>query len=130
NKKNGERYRERQTAEKSACKRCIALASFAQLQCHRQQTDDRGQRSHKYRTKADTTAQGHSFTNLIPWLHNSRVNSTIRMLLETAMPVNMTTPISDMTFSVVPVIHRVRITPVTPGGTASRIRSGSITLRN
>ena len=31
-----------------------------------------------------------------------RVNSTIRMLFETAMPTSMTTPISDITFSVVP----------------------------
>ena len=38
----------------------------------------------------------------IPSLRRWRVNSTIRMLLDTAMPTSITTPISDMTFSVVP----------------------------
>ena len=35
------------------------------------------------------------------------------------MPTSITTPISDITFSVVPVSHSVRITPVSPGGTAT-----------
>ena len=61
----------------------------------------------------------------MPSLRRWRVNSTIRMLFETAMPTSITTPISDITFSVVSVSHSVRITPASPGGTAIRIRNGS-----
>ena len=43
----------------------------------------------------------------MPSSRSWRVNSTIRMLLETAMPTSMTTPISDITFSVVPVSQSV-----------------------
>ena len=50
-----------------------------------------------------------------------RVNSTIRMLFDTTMPAIMMTPISDMTFTVVCVTSRNRITPVMPGGIASRM---------
>ena len=42
-------------------------------------------------------------------------NSTIRMLFESAIPASMTTPISDMTFSVVPHSSRAISTPVMPG---------------
>ena len=46
------------------------------------------------------------------------------------MPVIMMTPISDMTFSVVPVTSRNRITPVMPGGMASRMMNGSMNEAN
>ena len=46
------------------------------------------------------------------------------------MPTSITTPISDMTFSVVPVSQSVRMTPVSPGGTASRMMNGSTNDRN
>ena len=59
-----------------------------------------------------------------------RVNSTIRMLFETAMPTSMTTPISDITFSVVPHSSSVRMTPAMPGGTANRMMKGSTNERN
>ena len=61
----------------------------------------------------------------IPSLRRCRVNSTMRMLLETAMPTSMMTPISDITFSVVSLSQSVRITPVIPGGTAIRMMNGS-----
>ena len=54
-----------------------------------------------------------------------RANSTIRMLFETTMPTIMTTPMSDITFSVVPVASRNKSTPAKPGGIASRIMKGS-----
>jgi len=47
------------------------------------------------------------------------------MLSETAIPVIMTTPMSDMTLSVVPVTIRNRITPESPGGIASKMMKGS-----
>ena len=59
----------------------------------------------------------------IPSSDQPGVNSTIRMLLETAMPTSITTPIRDMTLRVVPA-QRVRMTPARPGGTAMRIRNG------
>ena len=59
-----------------------------------------------------------------------RVTSTIRMLFDTTMPVIMITPISDMTFSVVPVTSRKRITPVMPDGIASRMMKGSMNDAN
>ena len=65
-----------------------------------------------------------------PRSRSVRVNSTIRILLETAIPVSITTPMSDITFNVVPVNHNVTSTPVRPGGTARRIKSGSMKLRN
>ena len=43
------------------------------------------------------------------------------MLLETTIPTIITTPISDCTFSVVPVAYSVTSTPMRPIGTASRI---------
>ena len=49
----------------------------------------------------------------------------MRMLLETTMPTIITTPISDMTLSVVPVAKRMINTPVNPVGTASKISNGS-----
>ena len=54
------------------------------------------------------------------------MNSTIRMLFDTTMPTIITTPISDCTLSVVPVRYSASSTPVRPGGTASRISSGSV----
>jgi hypothetical protein len=61
----------------------------------------------------------------IPWRRRLRVNSTMRIEFETTIPVIMTTPIRDITFSVVCVSRRKRITPVIPGGTARRMISGS-----
>jgi hypothetical protein len=46
------------------------------------------------------------------------------------MPTIIMTPIRDMMFTVVPVMSNRRITPVKPGGTASRIRNGSFTEAN
>ena len=46
------------------------------------------------------------------------------------MPTIMTTPINDCTFSVVPLKYSVSRTPVSPGGTASKMRSGSRNERN
>ena len=42
------------------------------------------------------------------------------------MPVIMISPISDITFSGVPLSQSVSSAPVTPGGNASRIRNGSL----
>ena len=58
------------------------------------------------------------------------MNSTIRMLFDTTMPTIISTPISDCTFSVVPVSYSATSTPVSPVGTASRISSGSMNERN
>ena len=57
---------------------------------------------------------------------NLRVKSTIRMLLEDAMPMSITNPMSDCTLSVVPVTHNISRTPITPIGTASRMSNGSM----
>ena len=54
----------------------------------------------------------------------------MRMLFDTTMPVIMITPISDMTFSVVPVSSRKTSTPVMPGGIASRMMNGSMNDAN
>ena len=51
-------------------------------------------------------------------------NSTIRMLLEAAMPTSIRTPISDITFRVVCVSGRITSTPMKPIGMASMIRNG------
>ena len=61
----------------------------------------------------------------MPSRRKCRVNSTIRILFDTTMPTIITTPISDMTFSVVPVSNSVSNTPVKPVGTASRMINGS-----
>ena len=66
----------------------------------------------------------------IPSSRSLRVNSTIKIELDTTMPVIITTPISDITFSVVPVTSRKRMTPVIPGGIASRITIGSMNDAN
>jgi len=66
----------------------------------------------------------------MPSLRSFRANSTIRIEFDTTMPVIITTPISDMTFSVVPVASRNRMTPVMPGGIAKRITTGSINEEN
>ena len=60
-----------------------------------------------------------------PSARSRLVKSTIRMLFDTTMPTIITTPIKDMMFMVVPVANRMSSTPVTPVGTASRIRNGS-----
>ena len=52
------------------------------------------------------------------------------MLFDIAMPANITIPISDITFKVVPVSHSVIRTPVNPGENASRIMNGSTKDRN
>ena len=67
---------------------------------------------------------------LMPSSRKCRANSTIRMLLDTAIPTSITTPIRDITFSVVPVSTSVSNTPVIPGGTASRMMKGSTKDRN
>ena len=46
------------------------------------------------------------------------------------MPIIIITPISDMMLMVVWVISRNRITPVNPGGTASRMMKGSLNEAN
>ncbi len=51
----------------------------------------------------------------MPSLRSDRVNSTIRMLFETTIPVIMMTPINDMTLTVVWVTSRNKMTPVNPG---------------
>ena len=58
------------------------------------------------------------------------MNSTIRMLSETEMPTISSMPINDITLIGVPVRYRISSTPVSPGGTASRIRNGSTKDRN
>ncbi len=52
------------------------------------------------------------------------------MLFDTTMPVIMMTPISDITFSVVPVSNRISSTPGTPGAMARRMMNGSINDAN
>jgi hypothetical protein len=54
----------------------------------------------------------------------------MRMLSETAIPVIMTMPISDMTFSVVCVTRRKMSTPDRPGGMARRMMNGSLNDAN
>ena len=49
----------------------------------------------------------------------------MRMLFDIAIPASITTPIRDITFKVVPVRRRTRITPVIPGGSASKMIKGS-----
>ena len=61
----------------------------------------------------------------MPPSRNCLVNSTMRMLFDTTMPTIITTPISDITFSVVPVARRNSSTPVNPGGIASKMMNGS-----
>ena len=48
------------------------------------------------------------------------------MLFEAEMPTSISTPISDITFSVVPVRGRMINTPMNPMGIASMIRNGSL----
>ena len=48
------------------------------------------------------------------------------MLFDTTMPAIMITPISDMMFSVLPVISRMSTTPASPGGIAIRMMNGSM----
>ena len=62
----------------------------------------------------------------IPWSCKMPENSTIRMLLETTIPVIMITPIKDMMLSVLPVNSRIITTPARPGGIAMRMMNGSI----
>ncbi len=66
------------------------------------------------------------------WPCSSRrcANSTIRMLLEAAMPTSIRTPISDITFSVVWVSGSITSTPMNPIGIASMMRNGSLNERN
>src|SRR5713101_2161748 len=52
-------------------------------------------------------------------------NSTIKMLFDTTIPTIITTPINDITFSVVPVANRNSSTPASPGGIASKMMNGS-----
>ncbi len=52
------------------------------------------------------------------------------MLFDIAIPASITTPISDITFRVVPVITSVSSTPEMPGGSASRMINGSMKERN
>ena len=56
--------------------------------------------------------------------------STIRMLLESAIHTSISTPISDMTFSVVWVKGKMINTPTKPMGIASMISTGSTKDRN
>ena len=58
------------------------------------------------------------------------VNSTMRMLFDTTMPTIITTPISDCTFSVVPVRVQREQHAGQSGGTASRMMNGSMNDRN
>ena len=46
------------------------------------------------------------------------------------MPTSISTPISDITFRVVPVSGRMISTPMKPIGIASMIRTGSMKDRN
>ena len=47
------------------------------------------------------------------------------MLLDTTMPIIITTPMRDITLIVVPDTHSISATPIRPVGMASRISSGS-----
>ena len=62
---------------------------------------------------------------LAGWNMPGTNNTPQGMLFEATIPTIMTTPMSDMTFRVVPVIQRIRATPARPVGTASRMISGS-----
>ena len=66
----------------------------------------------------------------MPSLLRDRVNSTMRMLFETTIPVIMMTPINDITLTVVCVTSKNRMTPVMPGGIASRMIRGSMNEEN
>ena len=82
-----------------------AYASLpSQASAPSEQADDGGQRSHEYGAQTDAAGHGDGFLQR-PALRSKgvREKSTIRMLFETTMPTIITTPISDMTFSVVPV---------------------------
>ncbi len=65
-----------------------------------------------------------------PWLRKIFVKSTMRMLLETTMPVIMIVPINDMMLSVLPVRRRISTTPARPGGIAIRMIKGSMNELN
>ena len=57
-------------------------------------------------------------------------NSTIRMLLDAAMPTSIRTPINDITLRVVAVRGRTTSTPIKPMGMASMMSKGSLKDRN
>ena len=67
----------------------------------------RRQRSHQHRPQTDPARDCHRFLQRSALLPQLRVKSTIRMLFETTIPTIITSPISDMTFSVVPVTSRI-----------------------
>ena len=48
------------------------------------------------------------------------------MLFDTTIPTIITTPINDITFSVVCVTSKKSRTPASPGGTASKMIKGSV----
>ena len=64
-------------------------------------------------------------TNGRPCSSRRWAKSTIRILLEFAMPTSMSTPIKDITFIVVLVNSSVSSTPVIPIGIARMMRIGS-----
>jgi hypothetical protein len=67
-----------------------------------------------------------AFMTVSPFCSNRWANSTIRILFEAVIPTSMSTPISDITFSVVCVSGSMIRTPIKPIGTASIIRKGSL----
>ena len=56
--------------------------------------------------------------------------STSKMLFDTTMPIIMSVPIIDSTFTEVFVKCSIRTVPIHPSGTATRMISGSINDRN
>ncbi len=101
---HGQHHRNSQSADDGPGQRRVGLAAGAQLECHRN--------AGRLSVASEVISTGRSRTrqasdtasrNGRPSSRSRLVNSTIRMLLETTMPTIITTPISDMTFSVVPV---------------------------
>src|SRR5690348_1712447 len=100
-KEDGHDYGNRQAADDGAGERSVLLAAGFHRECHRDEAENGGEGSHENRPQAHAAGKRHGFPNWLASLRNTRVTSTMRMLLETTIPVIMMTPIRDITFNVV-----------------------------
>src|SRR5213076_1193039 len=96
-----------------AAERRVLLAALAQPQRHGHHPDDHRQGRHQHRASPPVSTR------------RSLAKLTSRIELDTAMPTAMMEPISDSTFSVVPVRASIQRMPTKAPGTAAMMMNGS-----
>ena len=119
-----------QAANHRTTQRGVLFAPFAESQRHRQHPNDHGQRRHQHRPQARVPRGKRRVKGILPYAPLIIGKGDQQDGMEVATPMAMIAPISEGTFSVVPVTKSIQMMPHMAPGSAVIMMKGPSTIGN